>query len=92
MNRKDRRRFNPAVFVFVYSSQFEGVHLYEADVIPSLIALSGYSTQRITNVCMTIKYCFSTFQSLCSQAKKRRLLTGKKIIPEMPAGIPPPLC
>lgn len=26
---------------------------------------------------MEIKYCFSTFQSLCSQAKKRRLLTGK---------------
>ena len=42
--------------------------------------------------CMTIKCCFLTFQYLCSQAEKRRLLTGKRIIPEMPAGTLLPLC
>lgn len=47
---KTCRRFDPAVFVFVCSSRFEGVHLYEGDVIPSLITLSGYSAQRITYI------------------------------------------
>ena len=36
--------------MFVRSSRFEGVHLYEGDVIPSLITLSGYSAQRITYI------------------------------------------
>lgn len=42
MGQKRPQAVKPAVFVFAYSSRFEGVHLYEGDVIPSLIALSGY--------------------------------------------------
>ena len=76
---------------FTLDSAFEGNSRVDA-FSPRTISAAYISTPIAIPDIKCIKCCFSVFQNLCSQAEKRRLLTGKRIIPEMPAGTLLPLC